>query len=155
MHPRFNISKAAPDLFNAVLQLDSAVRKSDINKEILHLVKVRASQINGCAYCVDMHIKESLSDGLDEQKLHLLATWRESPFFDASERAALEWTESVTLLADTGIPDDAYDALHDFFSEAQVAALTVAIGTINLLNRMAVSSRLQHPITKRVAEPAA
>jgi len=145
MKPRFNISKLAPDQYKAVLALDSAVRDAVDDKEILHLVKIRASQINGCAFCVDMHVKESLAHGMDSQKLHLVSVWRESSVFSPAERAVLDWTESVTLIADTGAPDDTYEALRTVISEPQIAALTVAIGTINLLNRVAVSSRLQHP----------
>lgn len=149
MQPRMNIPNLAPELFRSVLTLDGTVNASGLDPDLLHLVKIRASQINGCAYCVDMHVKESLTDGMDTQKLHLVATWRESPFFDARERAALEWTESVTLIADTGVPDAAYEAVRAEFSEAELAKLTVAIGTISLLNRIAVASRTQHPVPKK------
>lgn len=154
MQPRMNIPALAPGLFKAVLALDQAVKASEIDPDLLHLVKVRASQINGCAYCVDMHVKESLADGLDAQKLHLVSTWRESPFFSQRERAALEWTESVTLIADTAVPDSAYEAMSAEFSEVEIAQLTVAIGTINIWNRIAVSSRTQHPVPKPAKEAA-
>lgn len=144
MHPRMNITEAAPDLFKAILALDGAVRRSGIDHAILHLLKVRASQINGCAYCVDMHTKEATADGMDTQKLHLIAVWRESPLFDARERAALEWTESLTLISETGVPDSAYETVRAEFTEAEIAQLTVAIGTINVWNRVAVSSRTLH-----------
>lgn len=154
MQPRMNIPNLAPDLFNSVMGLDRAIRASEIDRDILHLVKLRASQINGCAYCVDIHVKESLADGLDAQKLHLVSTWRESPFFTARERAALEWTDSVTRISDTGVPDSAYEAVRAAFSEAEIAQLTVAIGTINLLNRIAVSSRTPHPVPQRAQDVA-
>ncbi|BBU59473.1 alkyl hydroperoxide reductase AhpD (plasmid) [Mameliella alba] len=154
MQPRMNIQKLTPDLFKPVLALDGAVKASGLDTELLHLVKIRASQINGCAYCVDMHVKESLTDGMNAQKLHLVATWRESPFFNSRERAALEWTESVTLIADTGAQDTSYEVVRVEFSEAEIARLTVAIGTINLLNRIAVSSRTQHPVQQRKSSAA-
>lgn len=146
MQPRLNIAQLAPELYRAVAQLDGAVKKSGLGSRLLHLVKLRASQINGCAFCVDLHVKEALADGLDPQVLHLLSVWRESPFFDSRDRAALEWTESVTLIAQTGVPDAAFDAVRAVFSEAEIAQLTVAIGTINIWNRIAVSSRLVHPV---------
>ena len=146
MQPRMNIARLAPDLYRVVRSLDGAVTKSGLDSRILHLVKLRASQINGCAFCVDLHVKEALTDGLDPQMLHLVAVWRESPFFDSKDRAALEWTESVTLVAQTGIPDVAFEAARAAFSETEIAQLTIAIGTINILNRIAVSSRMRHPI---------
>lgn len=151
MQPRMNIAKLAPELHRAVLALEDAVRKSGFDGRLLHLVRLRASQINGCAYCIDLHVKESLADGLDPQTLHLLPAWRESPLFDARDRAALEWTESVTLVAQTGVPDAALEAVRAVFSETQIAQLTIAISTINVWNRIAVSSRLQHPVPNECA----
>lgn len=144
MQPRMNIAEAAPDLYRAVLALEGAVRKSGIDTRLLHLVKLRASQINGCAFCIDMHVKEALADGITPQTLHLISVWRESPLFDDRDRAALEWTESVTLVSETGVPDSAFEAVRAEFSEAEIAQLTVAIGTINVWNRIAVSSRSLH-----------
>lgn len=146
MHPRMNIAYLAPDLYRAVAALDDRVTTCGLDRRILHLVKLRASQINGCAFCVDLHVKEALADGLDSQMLHLVAVWRESPFFDARDRAALEWTETVTLAAETGIPDDAFALVRTAFSDTEIAQMTVAIGTINLWNRIAIGSRLQHPV---------
>lgn len=154
MQPRLNISQLAPELYRAIAQLDGAVRKSGLDSRLLHLVKLRASQINGCAFCVDMHVRESLADGLDPQTLHLVSVWRESPFFDSRDRAALEWTENVTLVAQTGVPDAAFDAVRAVFSETEIAQLTVAIGTINIWNRIAVSSRLVHPVPERTQPEA-
>lgn len=144
MKQRLNVSQVTPDLYAAVLALDTKVKQSGIDLDLLHLIKLRASQINGCAYCVDMHVKESLADGIPAQKLHLVSVWRESPLFDDRERAVLDWTESLTLISQTGASDSAYDAVRQHFSEEQVAQLIVAIGTINIWNRIAVSSRLVH-----------
>lgn len=145
MKMRMNIATLSPELYQSVLALDTAVRQSGIKVEYLHLIKLRASQINGCAYCVDMHVKHALADGMSPQKLHLVVTWKESPLFDEKERALLAWTESVTLLAQTGAPDDVYNALKAQFSDVEIAQFTVAIGVINVWNRIAVSSRVIHP----------
>lgn len=146
MQPRMNIAQLTPELYRAVVALDSAVKKSGLDNRVLHLVKLRASQINGCAFCVNLHVKEALDDGLNAQMLHLVAVWRESPFFDSRDRAALEWTESVTLAAQSGIPDHVFEMARGAFSETEIAQLTIAIGTINIWNRIAVSSRLPHPV---------
>jgi AhpD family alkylhydroperoxidase len=143
---RMNVAIAVPTLYRAVRDLDAAVRASGIDPQLLHLIKLRASQINHCAYCVDLHVKESLADGLPAQKLHLLAVWRESPLFDDRERAVLEWTESVTRVAETGIPDAAWTAVREHFSDEEIGQFTLAIGTINLWNRIAVSARMLHPV---------
>ncbi|RJX69599.1 carboxymuconolactone decarboxylase family protein [Altererythrobacter sp. N1] len=145
MSSRMNIATLAPKLYRAVRALDSAVSKSGLDNRLLHLIRLRASQINGCAFCVDLHVKEALADGMDAQTLHLVAVWRESPFFDARDRAVLAWTESVTLVAETGIPDAAYEHVRSEFTESEIAKLTIAIGTINIFNRIAVSSRIVHP----------
>ncbi len=146
MQTRMNISQLVPDLYRAVASLDGLIRKSGFDERLMHLIKLRASQINGCAFCVDLHVKEALADGVDPQSLHLVAAWRESPLFDSRDRAALEWTECVTRLADTGTPDAAFDLVRDVFSELEIAQLTMTIGTINMWNRIAVSSRMQHPV---------
>jgi AhpD family alkylhydroperoxidase len=141
-----NIAQLAPDVYRAAAAMEDSVRKSGIDSRLLHLVKLRASQINGCAFCVDMHSKESLADGLNPQMLHLVSVWRESPYFDARDRAALEWAESVTLAAQSGVPDTAYDAMRAVFTEAEIAKLTFAICMINVWNRVAVAARFQHPM---------
>ncbi len=143
--PRLNPFKAAPEAYKAVLGLEKYVRGS-VDKMLLHLLKLRASQINGCAFCVDMHVKEALDDGEDPQRLHLLVAWRESPLYTEKERAALAWTESLTNLARTGAPDADFDALRPHFSEAEIVNLTVAIAAINVWNRWAVGFRSQHPL---------
>lgn len=147
MQARLDFRKAAPEAYQAVKALDTyVVRDSGLEPRLIHLIKLRASQINGCAYCVDMHSKESRRDGLSEQWINLVSAWRESPVYDARERAVLGWTDALTNLAQTGAPDDAYAALHAQFSEAEIMKITTAIGLINVWNRIAVGFRAQHPI---------
>lgn len=148
MQPRFNFFKAAPEAYKAVSALEDYVQTSGLEKRLIHLVKLRASIINGCAYCVDMHTKEALHGGLSQQWINLLSVWKESPIYDARERALLGWVDAVTNIAQTGAPDDAYEALRAHFTEEQMTQLTVAIGTINVWNRLAVGFRSQHPIDK-------
>lgn len=147
MQTRLDFSKAAPDAYKAVLELEKYIKeKSGIDHRLLHLIKLRASQINGCAYCVDMHVKEARRDGLSEQWIHLVSVWQESPIYDDRERAVLGWTEALTNLAQTRAPDADFERLRAFFSEAEMTKLTVAIGTINVWNRLAVGFRAQHPV---------
>jgi len=146
MQPRFNFYKAAPDAYKAVAALEDYVQTSGIEKRYIHLIKLRASIINGCAYCVDMHSKEARHTGLSEQWIILMSTWKESPIYDARERALLGWVDAVTNLAQTGAPDDAYEAFKAHFSEEEMTRLTVAIGLINVWNRLAVGFRSQHPV---------
>jgi AhpD family alkylhydroperoxidase len=138
---RLSKKSVNPQLFQAVLNLEMKVQASGIDKKLLHLVKARASQINHCAYCIDMHMKEARADGEAEERLYLLSAWREAPQFTAKERAALAWTETVTLVADTNVPDHEWDAVRKEFSEEEVASLTLAIATINVWNRISVSFR--------------
>lgn len=146
MQPRFNFFKAAPDAYKAVSALEEYVQTSGIEKHHIHLIKLRASIINGCAYCVDMHSKEARRSGLSEQWIILMSAWKESPIYDARERALLGWVDAVTNLAQTGAPDDAYEALKAHFNEEEMTNLTVAIGAINIWNRLAVGFRSQHPV---------
>jgi AhpD family alkylhydroperoxidase len=148
MQPRFNFAKAAPDAYKAVLALEDYVQKSDLERRFIHLIKLRASQINGCAYCVDMHVKEARHDGLSEQWITLMCVWHESPVYDERERALLGWVDAVTKVAQTGAPDADYEGLKAHFSEAEMMNITVAIGAINVWNRLAVGFRAQHPIDK-------
>jgi AhpD family alkylhydroperoxidase len=147
MQARLDFRKAAPDAYQAIKALDRyVVSESGLEPRLIHLIKLRASQINGCSYCVDMHVKESRRDGLSEQWINLVCAWRESPIYDARERAVLGWTDAVTNLAQTGAPDEAYNALRAHFSEAEIVKITTAIGLINVWNRIAVGFRSQHPI---------
>jgi len=130
------------DLYQAVLNLEMKVRASGLDKKLYLLVKARASQINNCAFCIDMHMKELRGQGESEERLYLLSAWREAPdFFTPRERAALAWTEAVTLLADTHVPDHEWETVREEFSEEEVAKLTFAISTINVWNRISVSFR--------------
>lgn len=149
MQTRLNFAKAAPDAYKAVAALDQyVVKDSGLEPAIIHLIKLRASQINGCAYCVDMHVKESRHDGLSEQWINLMSVWQESPIYTPRERALLGWVEAVTLIAQTRAPDADYEALRAHFSEDECVKITVAIGAINVWNRLAVGFRSQHPVDK-------
>lgn len=121
--------------------LEDVVNSSTLEAELLELVKLRASQINGCAYCVDMHTKDARAIGEDEQRLHLIAVWPEAPVYTPRERAALAWTEALTLLPETGAPHDAYEAMASAFDPTEQVALTLAIVAINGWNRLAVGFR--------------
>ena len=139
-----SVRDLAPNLYEAVLQLENQVQASSLESQLIHLIKLRASQLNHCAFCVNMHTEESLADGVDPRKLYLLTVWEEATVYTERERAALAWTESVTLVAETGVPDEAFEEVRTQFSETEVAELTVAIATINAWNRIAVSSRTPH-----------
>lgn len=130
-----------PDAIQAIFALEKYVNSSGLEKSLLELVKLRASQINGCAYCVDMHTADDKKRGESDRRLHAVVVWRETPFFTPRERAALAWTEAVTLLSETHAPDALYNELLTCFNEKEVIDLTMAIVTINSWNRMAVSFR--------------
>jgi len=142
MDPRFDGSKymGTPPA-QALLRMAHAVDSSGLERPLLELVEIRASQINGCAYCLDMHTKDARALGETEQRIYALNAWRETPFFTPRERAALEWTESVTRVADTHIPDGVYDAVRGFFDEPEIVKLTFAVIAINSFNRLAVAFR--------------
>lgn len=145
MQARLDYQKAAPQLLKAMYALEQAVRASGLEHSLLELVKTRASQINHCAFCIHMHTRDARAAGETEERLYLLSAWRESSLYTSRERAALEWTEALTLVAETQAPDSAYDALKAEFSEAEIVSLTMAIGTINVWNRLSVGFRTQHP----------
>ncbi|WP_029040583.1 carboxymuconolactone decarboxylase family protein [Cucumibacter marinus] len=151
MQERLNYAKAAPDLFRAVLNFNQKVNESGLEASLLHLVKYRASQINGCAFCLDMHSKEALADGETAQRLYVMAAWRESPVFSSRERAALAWTEAVTRVAEGDVDDALYAEVREQFSEEEIAKLTMAIGVINVWNRLSVAFRAQHETEDRAA----
>ncbi|MDD7909382.1 MULTISPECIES: carboxymuconolactone decarboxylase family protein [Pseudovibrio] len=147
MEPRIDYMKASPDSFKAVWALEQFVSKeAGLDPRLLHLLKIRASQINGCAFCIDMHVKEARKDGLGEQWIALISAWQESPLYDERERAVLAWTESLTTVSESGAPDAHYEMLKPFFSEDEITKLTVAIGTINVWNRIAIAFRVPHPV---------
>ena len=143
MKPRLPYPKLAPAAFRALSGLEQYVAQSSIEKPLRELVKLRASQINGCAYCIDMHWKDARAGGETEQRLYGLNAWQESPYYTERERAALAWTEAVTLVAETHVPDDVYDRVRSHFSEKEVVDLTWAIAAINAWNRLAVAMRAE------------
>jgi len=136
-----NYAEIAPDGYRAMSGLERYVRSSDIESSLLELVKLRSSQINGCAYCIDMHSKDARAEGETEQRLYALSAWREAPFFTDRERAALAWTEAVTLVGETHVPDELYEETLKHFSRKELVDLTLAIVVINGWNRLAVSFR--------------
>lgn len=147
MEQRIDYMTAAPDAAMAVYGLETYVQKeSGLSGRLIHLIKIRASILNGCAYCLDMHVKDARQEGLADQWIALIPTWREAAVFSAAERAVLAWTDALTLLATTGAPDDVFEALRPHYSDAEIARITVAIGVINVWNRMAVGMRTQHPV---------
>jgi AhpD family alkylhydroperoxidase len=123
--------------------LEDAVHESTLEPELLELVKMRSSQLNGCAYCLDMHAKDARARGESEQRLHVLAAWREAPFYNDRERAALAWCEALTLLPQTGAPDEVYEQAREQFDDQELVALTLAIVAINGWNRFAVGFRAE------------
>ncbi len=138
---RINFKERVPSAYQAMLALESYVHQSGLEDSLLELVKMRASQINGCAYCLDMHSKDARAAGETEQRLYVLPAWREAPFYSARERAALAWTEAVTVLSETHVPDDVYQAAREQFSEVELVNLTMAIIAINGWNRLEVGFR--------------
>jgi AhpD family alkylhydroperoxidase len=141
MNPRLDISKHINSgLGRAMLNLSNEVQ-AKLERPLFELVKIRASQINGCAYCIDMHTKDARLAGETEQRIYALDAWRETPFFSERERAALEWTEAVTRVADTHVPDDIHARVSAQFEEDELVALTFAVIVINSWNRLAVSFR--------------
>lgn len=141
MEPRIRYAKVSPGGYEAMRGLDAYVRQSGLEPSLLELVKVRASQLNGCAYCLDMHTKDARAGGESEQRLYTLDAWRETPFFTERERAALAWTEAVTQVANGHVPDDVYELARRHFTEKEMVDLTLAIVAINGWNRLAISFR--------------
>ncbi|MGK9054899.1 carboxymuconolactone decarboxylase family protein [Xaviernesmea oryzae] len=146
MEPRLNFFKASQEAYNAVKNLENYVQGCGLEKRHIHLIKLRASIINHCAYCIDMHVKESRHDGLSEQWINLMSAWEESPIYDEKERALLTWVDAVTRVADTHVPNSAYEALRAHFTEEDMVKITVAIGVINVWNRLCVGFRAMHPV---------
>lgn len=141
MEPRIEYWRAAPDGVKALRQMNNYLETSTLDAGLRHLVFLRASQINGCAFCVDKHTREALHGGEDERRLHSVAVWRDAPFFTERERAALAWTDAVTLVAETHVPDDVFAEARRQFDDKELADLTLAVATINAWNRMAVGFR--------------
>ncbi len=141
MSQRIDYAATAPDGYRAMAGLERYVRSSGLEPRLLELVKIRASQINGCAFCIDMHTKDAVAEGESLQRIVALDAWRETPFYSERERAALTWTETVTRVGETHVPDDVYDEVRRHFSEKELVDLTLAVVVINGWNRLAVSFR--------------
>jgi AhpD family alkylhydroperoxidase len=151
MKPRIDFAKASPRGLQAMLGLQAYVNNSGLELSLLHLVKMRASQINGCAYCLDMHTKDALAAGETVQRLVLLDAWRETAFFSARERAALEWTEALTVIHEDRVPDSSFAAVREHFTEEELGNLSLAIVAINGWNRLQIGFRAEAGTYRRAA----
>jgi AhpD family alkylhydroperoxidase len=158
MQPRIDYKKISSKAFEAMRGLEAYVHGSGLEQPLLELIKTRASQLNGCAYCLDMHTKDARAAGETEQRLYGLSAWQEAPFYTKRERAALLWTEAVTLIAGEHVPDEIYEAVRPQFTEKELVDLTMAIVAINGWNRLAVSFRSvageYQPPSREAATPA-
>jgi AhpD family alkylhydroperoxidase len=141
-----NFFQAAPDTIKALSALETQIQASGLEQSLIELVKTRASQINGCAFCINMHTQDARKHGETEQRLYLLNAWREAPFYSERERAALAWTEAVTLISETHAPDEVYEQVRGEFSETETVNLTMLIATINACNRLAIAFRSVPPV---------
>jgi len=141
MKQRLDFYKASPATIKAVLGLEERIAKSELEKPLVELIRLRASQINGCAYCIDLHTADARKGGEDDRRLATLQVWRETPFFTAREQAALAWTEAVTLVSQDHVPDAVWEAVRPHFSDAELVDLTLLVATINTWNRFAISFR--------------
>lgn len=149
MTPRLtNHHRLAPEGIKAMMALEASFKTSGLEEALQHLVKLRASQINGCAFCIHMHATDARKGGESEMRLYMLNAWRESPLYSERERAALAWTEALTLVAETGAPDADYALVEAAFSEAERVQLTLLIGAINAWNRLQVGFRAAHPVER-------
>jgi len=141
MEPRLNFFKSSPEAMKAMAGLDQQIARSGLEKSLVELVRLRASQLNGCAYCIDVHTADARKAGEGERRLATVAVWRETPFFNDRERAALEWAESVTRVADTRVPDDVWERVQPHFTPDELVDLTLLVNTINAWNRFAIAFR--------------
>jgi AhpD family alkylhydroperoxidase len=141
MKARIDWTRSNPKVLQSMLAIQSQIEAGGLDEKLLHLVEMRASQINGCAYCLDMHSKDARAAGETEQRLYSLEAWRETPFYSDRERAALEWTEAVTLVSITHVPDSVYEVVRAHFSEDELKTLTLAASMINMWNRLNVALR--------------
>jgi len=141
MQPRIDFYTASPDAFKAMLALENAVTKLPLERSLIELVKLRSSVINGCAFCIDMHTADAMKDGETPRRLFAVSAWREAPFFSDRERAALAWTDAMTLISETHAPDDVFEEVSAQFSAKELVDLTVAINAINGWNRLAIGFR--------------
>lgn len=146
MTPRFNAFKVSPDLTKALMGVETALAASGLEHGLAELVRIRASQINGCAYCIHMHVVDAKANGETDMRIAMLDGWRESPLYSDRERAALAWTESLTRIAKTHAPDADYEHVKGQFSDNEIVALTILIGQINNWNRLQIAGRVIHPV---------
>ncbi|MFI4981594.1 MAG: carboxymuconolactone decarboxylase family protein [Nevskiales bacterium] len=142
MEARLNLMKAAPKSWNAMLALQDTVNKCGLEQTILELVKLRASQLNGCAFCIAMHTRDALKHGISQERMHLLNAWREAPLYSEREQAALAWTEALTFITQGHAADALYEQVRQQFSAEETASLGFAIAAINVWNRLAISARM-------------
>ena len=143
MRARFNYGSAAPGVYDAMESHERYTATASLERPLVILAQLRASQLNGCAYCIDMHWKDLRALGETEQRLYGLDAWRESPYYTDRERAALEWTEAVTLIIEGHVEDSIYEAVRSHFNDKELADLTFAVATINAWNRLAISARME------------
>jgi AhpD family alkylhydroperoxidase len=143
METRFDYVKVAPGVYQPMMGLEQYLHGCGLEESLVHLVKLRTSQINGCAYCLDMHWKDLRASGEQEQRLYSLDAWRECPYYTERERAALAWAEAVTLVAEGHVPDSVYEEVRMHFSDKELADLTLAVATINAWNRLAIAARTE------------
>jgi AhpD family alkylhydroperoxidase len=153
MKPRLNPYQASPIAMKAMADLDARVAASGIETGLAELVKIRASQLNGCAFCLHMHTRDARARGESEERIYLLDAWRDSPLYTPRERAALAWAESVTLVSEAHVPDEVYDEVRQQFGPDELVKLTLLVTAINSWNRFAIAFRSIHPVT--VAKAAA
>ncbi len=143
MARRMDYGKVGKEGVSALSKVESYVRHSGLERSLVELVKTRASQINGCGYCLDMHTKDARAAGETEQRLYVLSAWREAPFYTERERAALEWTEAITLISQNDVPDELYERVRQHFDDKELVDLTLAVTTINTWNRLAIAFRTE------------
>jgi AhpD family alkylhydroperoxidase len=141
MQPRIDYRKFAPEALQSMLGLEKYISECGLDHGLIHLIKMRAAQINGCAFCIDMHSIDARAGGETEQRLYALDAWRETPFYTDKERAALAWAEAITLVSETHVPDEVFDEVKKYFSEKEIMDLTIVATTINMWNRIAIATR--------------
>ncbi len=149
MQPRIDVNQLAPELYRAAVNLQAAIEATGVDKKLFELIKIRASQINGCAFCINMHTLDARKLGISEQRIYLLSAWRESTVFDSRERAILAWTEALTHVSQHGAPQELYDGLKQHFTDQEIVGINAAIAMINFWNRVTVSFGMVHPSEKR------
>ena len=154
MTQRINLFTVSPKAIEPMLAIEAYIKTTSLGHSLVHLVKTRASQINGCANCLHMHTSDAIAEGEAPARLFLLDAWEESTMYTPRERAALAWTDAVTKISETHAPDDVYEGLKPHFSEAEIVDLTLLVGTINSWNRIAIAFRTRHPNDRKLAAAA-